>query len=126
MATEENAEPQTLSLVDRITERVSDDEEMEIDEETKRDRRQALLDGPLEDPSSRRDTRVADVNEGEEEYSKGLLNRIAKNRLYTVDETAPDAPDTRVPTHVSRPSPCGSATDLFSIGPRRSQPGVFG
>lgn len=126
MATEENAEPQTLSLADRITERVSDDEEMEIDEETERDRRQALLDGPLEAPSSLRNTRTADVNQDEEEHSKGLLNRIAKNRLYTVDETAPDAPDTRVPTHASRPSPCGSATDTLFQGPRRSQPGVFG
>lgn len=29
-----------------------------------------------------------------------LLSRIAKNRLYTRDETAPDAPEARVPSRV--------------------------
>ncbi|GHJ87928.1 hypothetical protein NliqN6_4330 [Naganishia liquefaciens] len=100
MATEDNAESKSLSLADRITERVSDDEEMEIDEETERDRRQTLLDGPLEPTSTIGDIREEEITEDDGENHKGLFNRIAKNKLYTANETAPDAPDTRVPMHV--------------------------
>lgn len=103
MSTEENPEPTNMSLADRITERVPDEEEMEIDEEAEGDRRQALLNGPLERPSAavHPEPIPEGADEDEGEYPKGLLNRIAKNRLYTADETAPDAPATRVPTHVS-------------------------
>lgn len=105
MATEEGTTSTSLSLADRITERVPDDEEMEIDEETRDSRHQALLDGPLEpayavaEPEP--ELQLADKTEGGQ--SEGLLNRIAKNRLYTVNETAPDVADTRVPKHVSYP-----------------------
>jgi hypothetical protein len=105
MATEEDTKATTLSLADRITERRPDDEEMEIDEETKDSRHQALLDGPLEpsygtaESEAKQDLEMGDKAEGGQ--SEGLLNRIAKNRLYTVNETAPDVADTRVPKHVS-------------------------
>lgn len=80
-------------------------DDMQIDAEEETDRRIALLDGPLESslggaaPGVSEDQAEDDSADGAR--SKSLAGRIARNRLYTVNETAPDAPDTRVADEVS-------------------------
>lgn len=105
MASEKEPTPPHQSLSDRITDRMTPSDDMQIDAEEETDRRNALLDGPLEYTSTKAEPEVKEEQEDDasEEGSraKGLAGRIAKNRLYTVNETAPDAPDTRVADHVS-------------------------
>jgi hypothetical protein len=106
MASEEESTQSIPSLADRITDRMTPTDDMQIDAEEETDRRNALLDGPLEQSSGRAERAVKDEQEDEDSEeglrAKGLAGRIAKNRLYTMNETAPDAPDNRVADDVSR------------------------
>lgn len=62
------------------------------------------LDGTRDAPYSVSDAVVMPDQDLEESMAEAgrnnLENRIAKNRLYTRDETAPDVPETRVPSRV--------------------------
>lgn len=119
MASEEET-TQSQSLADRITDRMTPSDDMQIDAEGETDRRNALLDGPLEYTSARAKPDVKDEQEGdvsdEGTRANGLAGRIARNRLYTVDETAPDAPDTRVADHVSGSSMLIGSSRLWVLG----------
>lgn len=105
MASEKEHTQPIPSLADRITDRMTPLDDMQIDAEEETDRRIALLDGPLESslggaaPGVSEDQAEDDSADGAR--SKSLAGRIARNRLYTVNETAPDAPDTRVADEVS-------------------------
>jgi hypothetical protein len=128
MASEEEPAHSLPSLADRITDRMTPTDEMQIDAEEETDRRNALLDGPLEQSSRGAERAFKDEQDDEdsEEGSRvrGLAGRIAKNRLYTVNETAPDAPDTRVADEVSRsdiPRRISLSQNL-SPDPRSGQP----
>ncbi|KAJ9121589.1 hypothetical protein QFC22_002208 [Naganishia vaughanmartiniae] len=89
------------SLSDRLMPSDSMEVETTADEAFER---QTDLDGALAAPSSVADAAVLPDVELEESIAEvsrtNLESRIAKNRLYTRDETAPDAPETRVLSRV--------------------------